>query len=96
MEQQQGAAIVEGVGFALIQRCRLFQAVGVAFQQLGQAGAWQAPQLLLRAQLNGEHGGVLRLVRLDRRRFGARLFDVDQARKGFIVFVVIMRCHFCP
>ncbi|MNH34253.1 hypothetical protein D3C79_948330 [compost metagenome] len=43
VEQQQGAAVVEGVHFAFIQRGSLVEAVAVAFQQLGQARAWQTP-----------------------------------------------------
>ncbi|MNI85566.1 hypothetical protein D3C73_1425710 [compost metagenome] len=49
VEQHQSAAVVERVGLAIVQRRGLLQAVAVAFQQLGQAGAWQPAQLLLRA-----------------------------------------------
>ncbi|MNP49410.1 hypothetical protein D3C76_1435930 [compost metagenome] len=49
VEQHQGAAVVEGVHFAFIQRCGLVKAVAIALQQLGQAGARQTPKLLLGA-----------------------------------------------
>ncbi|MNV79566.1 hypothetical protein D3C71_1731250 [compost metagenome] len=47
VEQHQRAAISQRVGFTFVQRGSLFQAVAVAIEQLGQAGAWQAAQLLL-------------------------------------------------
>ncbi len=52
VEEHQGAAVIERVGFAFVQRRRLFQAVAVTLQQLGQACAWQTAQLLLGAQLD--------------------------------------------
>ncbi|MNY39422.1 hypothetical protein D3C86_1741050 [compost metagenome] len=63
VEQHQRTAVVQRVQFALVQRSRLIEAVAVAFEQFFQAGARQATQLLLGAQLHGQNGAVLRHVR---------------------------------
>ncbi len=54
VEQHQGAAVIECLHFAFIQRGGLVEAVAVAFQQFSQARARQATQLFLRAQLYGQ------------------------------------------
>ncbi|MNC13378.1 hypothetical protein D3C75_611230 [compost metagenome] len=65
----------------------MLQAIAVAFGQLGQAGARQAAQLLLRTQLHGKHGAVLRLVGFDHGGLG-RAFVVQQAGEGLVVILV--------
>ena len=72
VEQQQRAAIVEGFDFALIQRSSLLEAVAITLEQLGQARARQAAQLLLGTQLDRQldalQGAVAKLAnRLQRR-----------------------------
>ncbi|MNF79112.1 hypothetical protein D3C84_613180 [compost metagenome] len=62
MEQHQAAAVVEGVQFASIERRGLVQAIAISLQQIHQARARQASELLLGAQLDGQHGALLRGV----------------------------------
>ena len=56
MEQHQAAAVAQDVQFALVEAAGLFQAVPVAVQQIDQALAGQAAQLILLAELHGQHG----------------------------------------
>ena len=91
VEQHQGAAVVQGVQLALVQRGGLVEAVAITLEQLLKASTGQAAQLILGTQLHGQHRAVLRHV-------GSRRFNHGLGRAGhcFVtqvgkrVFVVII------
>ncbi|MNQ88286.1 hypothetical protein D3C85_1035430 [compost metagenome] len=72
VEEHQAAAVVEGQQLAVVEAGSLVQAVAITLQQVHQASPWQAAQLVLGAQLDGQHGAALRLRRGGRRWSRAR------------------------
>jgi len=90
VEQHQAAAVVERVQLGLVERGGLLQAIAVALQQLGQARPRQAAQLVLGAELDGQHGttGRTRNARL-RRAAGWRRAIEWRFVVGDLQFVVV-------